>query len=329
MRKLTLLLIAFVVAVGAQAAIKTNDRVLPAVPADPTADEWYDCGDESGFSKFYFTLPTTDVDGEMLDPQYLSYSIFIDNNQLFTFPAVDYTFDLEEDITEVPYSLYTNAVDFRNYFCYFYRTNAEGYDPFFEKNIGIQVYYTVDGVRNASHIAYLYELEPEFYVVGGFNDWNATSPLMITDEGATFDVIENPDDVESKEFKILTAGENDWLWLGGADENGVGYFEITDGMMADGTEITLDDDGANFRLPGSGNYTITLATSKAPYEGVKIVVKQNNPIPTAITDVSTKAVKSVKYVNLAGVESAQPFDGVNIVVTTYNDGTFATSKVIK
>ena len=179
-------------------------------------------------------------------------------------------------------------------------------------------------------------VEPKFYVCGGFNGWNAEAPLEITEEGATFDVVEDPEDVESKEFKILTNGESDWLWLGGEDANGVGYFEITDGMMTDATEITLDDAGANFRLPGSGNYTITLAKeaasadgSKAPFEGVKIVVKNNTPIPTAITDVNNKAVKSVKYVNIAGQVSEVPFDGVNVMVTTYTDGTRAASKVIK
>ena len=42
-----------------------------------------------------------------------------------------------------------------------------------------------------------------------------------------------------------------------------------------------------------------------------------------------KAVQSVKYFNLLGVESAEPFDGVNVVVTTYVDGTKAAQKVVK
>ena len=175
-------------------------------------------------------------------------------------------------------------------------------------------------------------VEPKYYVAGGFNNWDA---LEITEEGATFDVTEDPNDVESKEFKIKTpTADGGWLWIGGVDENGVNYFDVTEGMMADGTEITLDDAGANFRLPGSGNYTITLVKeatpsgAKATVEGLKMVVKKNST-PTAITDVNSKAVKSVKYVNLAGVESAQPFDGVNVVVTTYTDGTRSASKVIK
>lgn len=138
----------------------TEFELVPAVPANPTADEWYDCGNEGGYSRFYFTLPTTDVDGNALDVENISYSIFVDNGdgpEMFTFPAVDYTFDLSEDITEVPYELYSNAVDFRNYFVYFYRTNAEGFEPLFTENIGIQAYYTVNGVKNASDIVWLYE----------------------------------------------------------------------------------------------------------------------------------------------------------------------------
>ena len=173
-------------------------------------------------------------------------------------------------------------------------------------------------------------VEPKFYVCGGFNGWNANEPLEITEEGATFDVVEDPEDVESKEFKILTAGENDWMWLGGEDANNVGYFEISEGMMTAGTEITLDNAGANFRLPGSGNYTITLAKeAKAPYEGVKIVVKQNNQTPTAITDIQNRTVTSVKYVNMAGQMSATPFEGVNVKVTTYSDGKTETVKILK
>jgi hypothetical protein len=107
-------------------------------------------------------------------------------------------------------------------------------------------------------------------------------------------------------------------------------------MMTAGTEIELyaNDETtpnyANFRLPGSGNYTITLAKgAKGLYEGAKIVVKQNNTVPTAITDVNNKTVKSVKYVNIAGIESNKPFEGWNVVVTTYTDGTQSTTKVLR
>ncbi|MBO7120722.1 MAG: hypothetical protein J6W03_10445 [Bacteroidaceae bacterium] len=132
----------------------------PLIPADPAVSEWYDCGDESGFSRLYFTLPDKSIDGKMLVPENLSYSVFVNNGngaELFTFPAEDYTFDLSEDITEVPYSLYSSATDFKSNYCYFYRTNTEGYEPLFTNNIGLQVYYTANGVRLPSRIVWLYD----------------------------------------------------------------------------------------------------------------------------------------------------------------------------
>ena len=42
-----------------------------------------------------------------------------------------------------------------------------------------------------------------------------------------------------------------------------------------------------------------------------------------------KAVKSVRYYNVAGVESNVPFEGVNIQKVVYTDGTQAVSKIVK
>ena len=60
-----------------------------------------------------------------------------------------------------------------------------------------------------------------------------------------------------------------------------------------------------------------------------VVLNYENITPTAINDLATdKNVKSVKYVNVTGQTSDKPFDGVNIVVTKYNDGTQKTTKVM-
>lgn len=53
-------------------------------------------------------------------------------------------------------------------------------------------------------------------------------------------------------------------------------------------------------------------------------------VSTGVNDVnSAKEVKGVSYFNMMGVESAQPFDGVNIMVTTYTDGTQSAAKVLR
>ena len=50
---------------------------------------------------------------------------------------------------------------------------------------------------------------------------------------------------------------------------------------------------------------------------------------SVVEDLTKKTISNVKYVNVAGMESNEPFDGVNIKVTTYNDGTTSTCKIIK
>lgn len=52
--------------------------------------------------------------------------------------------------------------------------------------------------------------------------------------------------------------------------------------------------------------------------------------PTALNELATsKAIADVKYFNLAGQRMTEPSTGVTLVVTTYNDGTLTTSKVIR
>jgi hypothetical protein len=52
-------------------------------------------------------------------------------------------------------------------------------------------------------------------------------------------------------------------------------------------------------------------------------------IPTGIETLGSHQVVDVKYYNVAGIESSTPFQGVNIVVTRYDDGTTKTTKIIK
>ena len=61
------------------------------------------------------------------------------------------------------------------------------------------------------------------------------------------------------------------------------------------------------------------------YDANKIM-EQLSAITTVAGD---KQVKSVRYYNLIGVESAQPVKGVNIKVTTYTDGTTKSEKIMR
>ena len=53
-------------------------------------------------------------------------------------------------------------------------------------------------------------------------------------------------------------------------------------------------------------------------------------LPTAIFEImGGREVVGVTYVNSLGQMSDQPFEGVNIVVTRYSDGSTSTTKVLK
>ena len=53
------------------------------------------------------------------------------------------------------------------------------------------------------------------------------------------------------------------------------------------------------------------------------------PTVTGVNDIAVKAVASVEYVNVNGQVSNQPFEGVNVVVTRYADGTKSVTKIVK
>ena len=66
------------------------------------------------------------------------------------------------------------------------------------------------------------------------------------------------------------------------------------------------------------------------YMGCKYDEAQELKNPDAITTVDgSKQPQGVCYYNLAGVESAEPQQGVNIRVTTYTDGSRTSEKVLK
>ena len=139
-------------------------EAIPAVPANPEAIEFFDSGKTEGYTRFDFNIKLEDVDGQPLHSDYVSYSIYTDDDQLFIFDYDTYGAknNFEADMTEIPYGF--SAEDFYLRRVYFYRTNA-GDNPLMKQRIGIQVYYTVNGERNSSDIVYL-DVNPDNAVNG-------------------------------------------------------------------------------------------------------------------------------------------------------------------
>lgn len=79
----------------------------------------------------------------------------------------------------------------------------------------------------------------------------------------------------------------------------------------------------------SGDYTVTMVDADGAESAPSNVVKYEAQI-TGVDDVNTaKAVASVRYYNVAGMQVSGLAEGVNFVVTTYTDGTTHTAKVVK
>ena len=93
-------------------------NALALTPADPTNVIWYDCGNETGQSYLTFTLPTVDVNGNLLDIEMMGYRIYTDDDQIFTFTKPPYD-DLWGNTTDVYYYLWDPTSDIQSNGVYF------------------------------------------------------------------------------------------------------------------------------------------------------------------------------------------------------------------
>lgn len=143
----------------------------------------------------------------------------------------------------------------------------------------------------------------------------------------------------------LTAkiGENDWMKIvaTGFDANGdkiatPAEFYLCNGpenVVKDWTKFDLSVLGpvtrVEFNISGSSDNGYGFS-QPAYFAYDDLAVRFEKEISSGIDATSTaKTVSNVKYINLQGVESNTPFDGLNIKITTYDDGTQKTVKIIK
>lgn len=105
--------------------------------------------------------------------------------------------------------------------------------------------------------------------------------------------------------------------------------DVTYNVYCDGSLVASGVTDTAYDVVGAayGDYTVTAV--KAGEESAPSNVVTYTQV-TAVNDLNAgKTVSSVRYVNAAGIEATTPFEGVNIMVTTYSDGTKTAAKVIK
>lgn len=126
-------------------------------------------------------------------------------------------------------------------------------------------------------------------------------------------------DIESKEFKVI---------------EGIGVDCKYGDLLVPFRNFPI---GKSPHAPNLYYYGWQMAGLSAVYEDGELVYQgclydeaQRLKTVTAINAINgDKQVANVRYYNLAGIESAEPFDGVSIRVTTYNDGTRTNEKILK
>ena len=103
----------------------------------------------------------------------------------------------------------------------------------------------------------------EFYMVGSFNSWNTNEDggrlvFAGTEEDGVY---ETEGTLEAgAEFKVITPNANgdNWIWLGGIDELGGGYFLINNDLLNQPLQLI---DGSNFRMDNGGKFTFRINVS--------------------------------------------------------------------
>ena len=100
------------------------------------------------------------------------------------------------------------------------------------------------------------------------------------------------------------------------------------------TTVTGADGAYSIEVPAYADYTLTFSkegyVSQTLPEGEAENVNLDKEEVTGVADVNAaKAVASVKYYNAAGVAADSAFEGINIMVTKYADGSQSVVKVVK
>ncbi len=125
------------------------------------------------------------------------------------------------------------------------------------------------------------------------------------------------------------------------------YFEPSNGEGGNGVDDVINHDGPRRAGAGDDTYYPNIHFTK-DYKGLdasKFIIfpiearsgvsngtgmGNVTSVKEIIQDVTApRSITAVRYYNLMGVESDKPFDGINIVVTTYSDGSRTSKKVLR
>lgn len=185
----------------------------------------------------------------------------------------------------------------------------------------LQNYYVVNGANQALHG----NITSAFNGCLGVVNWYAHSGGEFYPKAVgmkTYEVGSKPKATSARR-SIVEGGANGAWYKVDSDISFAGICEKAetfDGVVT--VEIYLvNGDVTSVNELSNSNYYITK---------VSHTIVKDPDISTGVEDVDAeKTVAGVTYYNLLGVSSDSPFEGVNVVVTTYTDGTKSSKKILK
>ena len=273
MKKFILLLMGLALAASAY-----SQATLPR-PAMPSFEEFIDYGDPVGIDLHYVIAADLDgnlvgddytieklINGEeytILDPEKVSFSIFTDNGQIFTFTPEMFPGQVNEPLTQFPYSGRTPNGNIGYWDIHFNGLTNESEEPFFTWRIGIQTHYTDGDVTTSSDIYYM-EIYPQLQEAK-----NVTSTSFLADWSC---------DAENTFIINNFIGDDCGYFLYVVDK---ATQEVVLTQNVEPTNTTTDEWGYTVPLPGA-TYNVEGLTPGKTYE-YYVVVKQN-------TDMSYQSV---------------------------------------
>ena len=196
---------------------------------------------------------------------------------------------------------------------------------------------TTEDINTESTTAYA----PNYYMAANFFGSQNCGSEMAGHEGHGHFFFMNPKPQEYAHvvWAVYNADDNTMNMTTATEHNThkfQGSFKVNmsmnDGIETLGNGVGYNDFTAIIRLKTAGKSAPMLKDSKpanAEYEVFPLNITNQTPTAINTVEAGNGVVKSVKYVNVAGMVSDFPFQGVNIVVTEYSDGSRSTSKMLR
>ena len=164
---------------------------VAAVPADPEITAFWDYDEDYESAELDFNIPTSDVDGNYINPDKLSYQLYVDD-EVFVFEQDEYE-DLDADYDELPYGFSDGYWIGSTYLSLFFQP---------AETVGLQSIYRGAGVEKRSNIVVYNVNTGSIDVVTGIRETAADNRVKAVASEGYFDVAGRQVSADAKGFVV-------------------------------------------------------------------------------------------------------------------------------